>query len=201
MRSLIYLIAVSLDGYIADAAGEWSSFDSSPELLADLFTEYPETCPVQAREALGVTAPPRHFDTVIMGARTHRPALDAGLTSAYPHLRQYVVTHRTDLPNDPTLRTTTDPVGLVRELKSQPGKNLWLCGGGDLAGQLVDEIDEFHLKVNPVLLGSGTPLLAGVNARVGVRETARQRLGERVDLVTLVSERPAGPHAGGSHAP
>ena len=30
--------------------------------------------------------PPRHFDTVVMGANTHRPALQAGLTSAYPHL-------------------------------------------------------------------------------------------------------------------
>ena len=35
-----------------------------------------------------------------MGARTHQPAFDAGLTSAYPHLRQYVVTHH-DLPSEP----------------------------------------------------------------------------------------------------
>ena len=53
-----------------------------------------------------------------------------------------------------------DPVRLVRELKRQPGRDIWLCGGADLAAQLVDEIDEYHLKVNPVLIGAGIPLLA-----------------------------------------
>lgn len=96
-----------------------------------------------------------------MGYNTHRPALDAGMTSAYPHLAQYVLTHRTDLPADPTMTIVhEDPVRLVRELKRQPGRDIWLCGGADLAAQLVDEIDEYHLKVNPVLIGAGIPLLA-----------------------------------------
>ena len=52
-----------------------------------------------------------------------------------------------------------DPTGLVRRLKAEDGLDIWPCGGGDLAGQLVDEIDELHLKVNPVLLGDGVPLV------------------------------------------
>jgi dihydrofolate reductase len=112
------------------------------------------------REALGVTAPPRHFDTVVMGRNTHQPALDAGLTSAYPHLDGYVVTHRRDLPADPSVTFVHEPpVRLVRELKRRHGSDIWLCGGSDLAGQLVDEIDELHLKVYPVLVGEGIPLV------------------------------------------
>lgn len=41
------------------------------------------------------------------------------------------------------------------------GKNVWLAGGGDLAGQFCDRglLDEIILHVAPVLLGSGAPLL------------------------------------------
>jgi dihydrofolate reductase len=160
VRSLTYLAAVSVDGYIADPDGRFDGFPSRPDTLAAIFTEYPETCPVSLRDAFDVTGPARHFDTVVMGANTHLPALEAGLTSAYPHLDQYVVTHRRDLPPDPTVTFVhDDPVGLIRDLKNEPGLGIWLCGGAHLAGQLADEIDAFHLKINPILLGQGIPLV------------------------------------------
>nr|WP_255675336.1 hypothetical protein [Deinococcus sp. 12RED42] len=33
-----------------------------------------------------------------------------------------------------------------------------MCGGGDLATQLIGEIDELLIKLNPVVLGQGVPL-------------------------------------------
>lgn len=162
MRSLIYYIAVSADGFIADPSGDTSAFPQDLATLRALFAEYPETCPSHVRAHFGIDGPSRRFDAVIMGMRTHQPALDAGLTSAYPHLDQYVVTHRRDLPEDPAVTIVhDDPVGLVTALKQQPGRDIWLCGGADLAAQLVAEIDEIHLKVNPILLGSGISLLRG----------------------------------------
>lgn len=159
MRALVYLIAVSMDGYIADPDGGFDGFGTQPETLAALFELYPETCPAHARAALGVTAAARRFDAVVMGYRTHQPALDAGLTSAYPHLKQYVVTHRA-LPDDPTVETISgDAAAAVAELKTHPGRDIWLCGGADLAGQLIGLVDEIQLKVNPVLFGSGIPLV------------------------------------------
>ena len=50
---------------------------------------------------------------------------------------------------------------VVQSLKQQPGKDIWLCGGGELATQLFPAIDELILKVHPILLGSGIPLFAG----------------------------------------
>lgn len=158
MRDLVYYVATSIDGFVAGPQGEVDAFALDPQLLADLFARYPETCPAHLREPLGVTGEARRFDTVVMGARTHQPALDAGLTSAYPHLRQHVVTHR-DLPDDPSVtRVEGDVLAAVAELKAGEGRDIWLCGGGDLAGQLVDLVDELQLKVNPVLLGEGVPL-------------------------------------------
>lgn len=158
MRSLVCYVATSIDGFIAGPDGSFDAFANDPETLAVLFARYPETCPAHVRPHLGITAQPARFDAVVMGANTHRPALDARLTSAYPHLQQYVVTHG-ELPQDPTVtRVDGDPVSFVADLKCQEGRDIWLCGGGDLAGQLIDEIDELQVKVNPVLLGEGIPL-------------------------------------------
>jgi len=162
MRELVYYVATSIDGFIADPAGDFSHFPALPETLERLFARYPETCPGHVRESLGVTEGPRRFDTVLMGRRTFAPALEAGLSEgAYPHLRQVVVTHQA-IPGLSGVEVMTGDVAAhVADLKSEPGHDIWLCGGADLAGQLVDLIDEIQLKVNPVLLGDGVPLLRG----------------------------------------
>lgn len=158
VRKLVYYIATSIDGYIADRTGDTSAFPVVQETLEDLFARYPETCPQHLREPLGATGPARRFDTVILGRSTHEPALQAGLTSAYPHLRQLVATHR-DIPKDPTVEVLTgDLLTQVSRLKREEGGDIWLCGGGDVAGQLLSEIDEIQLKVNPITLGGGLPL-------------------------------------------
>ncbi|MGJ9371456.1 dihydrofolate reductase family protein [Nesterenkonia sp. CF4.4] len=159
MRELVYYIATSIDGFIADPAGDFSSFPLDPETLAVLFDRYPETCPIHAREALGVTGAPRRFDTVLMGRRTHQPAVDAGLVGgAYPHLRQIVAAHWA-LPEAPGLEVINgDLTSKVRALKAEAGRDIWLCGGAELAGQLIGEIDEIQLKINPLVLGAGIPL-------------------------------------------
>jgi dihydrofolate reductase len=63
---------------------------------------------------------------------------------------------------DPAVElVSSDPVAFVRKLKQRPGKDIWLCGGGDLASVLFPAIDAMILKVHPFLLGSGIPLFSG----------------------------------------
>ncbi|OMH35023.1 deaminase [Tersicoccus sp. Bi-70] len=165
MRDLVYYIATSIDGFIADPVGDTSGFPVHPDTVSTLFSRYPETCPIHLREAFGITAEPRRFDTAVMGARTYAPARDAGLAEgAYPHLRQIVVTHDgVSLP--PAVEAVRgDVVTRITDLKAEPGRDVWLCGGGDLAGLLIDVIDEIQVKINPVLLGDGIPLVAGAAA-------------------------------------
>lgn len=85
------------------------------------------------------------------------PALDVGIASPYPHLQQ-VVASRQARDVDPAITLTADPLASVRGLKQENGLDIWLCGGGELAGTLVSEIDRLVLKRNPVVFGIGIPL-------------------------------------------
>ena len=44
---------------------------------------------------------------------------------------------------------------------SYEGRDIWLCGGATLAGQLMSEIDELVVKINPVLAQQGVRLVTG----------------------------------------
>jgi dihydrofolate reductase len=51
-------------------------------------------------------------------------------------------------------------IELVRQLKSENGKNIYCDGGSEIVNQLLSEklIDEFIISVVPVLVGSGIRL-------------------------------------------
>lgn len=171
MRKLTYLIGSTIDGFIAAPDGAFDFFH--PFLTEDyapaLFGEYPETIPTPARAAVGIAeAPNKRFDTVLMGRGTYEPGLAVGLTSPYGHLRQIVLSRTLDPALDPEVEITSeDPLALVRRLKQEEGGlGIWLCGGADLAGQLLPEIDELIVKQYPVVAGEGVPLFrAGFEPR------------------------------------
>jgi dihydrofolate reductase len=161
MRALTYFVAVSVDGFIAgpDRADPTGYWPVSEDYAEHVVAEYPETLTGAARAALGVTAAGNHFDTVISGRRTYEIGLAAGVTNAYPHLRHVVFSRTLGLIPDPAVELIdSDPVEAVRAFKVESGKDIWLVGGGDLAGALYAEIDRIVLKLSPLTLGSGVGL-------------------------------------------
>lgn len=174
MRELTYSVATSLDGLIAAPDGDFSAFPVEGDHMAVLFDEFVDTMPGHVLRALGREAHGERFDTVVMGWNTYTPALDVGIDSPYPHLRQIVASRtRRELPVG--VEHSPDPVATVRELKAEEGAGIWLAGGGALAASLVDEIDRLILKINPLVLGSGirifgeAPYAARDFARVSAR--------------------------------
>ncbi|MBC9717905.1 dihydrofolate reductase [Streptomyces sp. TRM66268-LWL] len=170
MRKLTYFIASTIDGYIAgpdgsDPTGPDGFWPVGQDYVEHLATAFPETLPAPARAALGITDMGTRFDTVLEGRRTYQIGLDAGLTDAYPHLRHLVFSRSLTESPDPAVElVATDPVARVRELKQEEGKDLWLIGGGELAGVLYGEIDELIIKLAPLTVGSGVPLFAHTTA-------------------------------------
>ncbi|MEW2081243.1 dihydrofolate reductase family protein [Streptomyces sp. NPDC005283] len=162
MRKLVYYIACSIDGFIASPEGDGNVYPISEEFTSYTSAEYPETLPSHIRPLLGIEdAENVHFDTVVMGRGTYDSALEIDITSPYAHMRQYVVSRSIKQQLDPAVKIVSgDAVAKVRELKQEDGLGIYLCGGGNLAGQLRDEIDELLVKTYPVVLGSGTPMFS-----------------------------------------
>ncbi|MGW7414765.1 dihydrofolate reductase family protein [Streptomyces sp. NPDC054863] len=164
MRKLTYYIASSLDGFIGHPeTGDGAFFEqlATGEYHRFMFGEFADTLPTFARKHLGLDDKPlTRFDTIVQGRRSNQVAFDQGITSPFAHLRQYVASRTlTDYPDPAVELIRDDLVGKVRELKAEEGGlGIYLCGGGDIAGQLIDEIDELIIKTYPLLVGSGTPM-------------------------------------------
>ncbi|MCX4388719.1 dihydrofolate reductase family protein [Micromonospora peucetia] len=161
MRKLVYYVASTLDGFIAAPDGAYDFFQLHPDVTAHLATNWSQTLPTFAHQQLGIDEPEGRFDAVLMGRATYDPALKVGVTSPYAHLKQYVFSRTLPPAAEPEVEiVSTDPVEFVRELRRQPGRDIWLCGGGQFAGQLLPQVDELIIKLNPYVVGSGIPLAA-----------------------------------------
>jgi dihydrofolate reductase len=183
MRELTYYIACSVDGFIAHKDGTYERFLQEREHLTDLFASFPETFPVHYRDAVGKHPENKCFDVVLMGRKTYEVGLNVGIANPYPHLKQYVCSRSMKESPDPNVELVSeDVVGLVKSLKNQTGKDIWLCGGADLATMLFAEklIDKLILKVYPFLMGSGIPLFREAIAQTDLELTDSKIYGNGV---------------------
>ena len=76
----------------------------------------------------------------------------------------WVFTHRrlAVVPDAPIEFTSADVAAVHAEVLATAGpRNVWIVGGGDLAGQFADAglLDEVIVYIAPVTLGAGAPLL------------------------------------------
>ena len=161
MTKTQYYTATSIDGFIADENNslDWLFESGSKEATSR-----------DSRE---------RFDTffadvgaMAMGATTYEWVLDHdqlldnpdAWRGYYGETPCWVFTHRR-LPPVPgmDIRFVHGDVRAVHDQMASAahGRNVWLVGGGDLAGQFADHglLDEMLLAVAPVVLGSGAPLL------------------------------------------
>jgi len=71
-----------------------------------------------------------------------------------------------------------DAIGpFVSRLREQPGKDIWLMGGGEIIAAFLDAqaIDEFVISVAPVFIGEGIPLIARRHRHVPLELRSAER--------------------------
>ena len=141
MRRVRYVVAMSLDGYIAGPNGEADWIIMDPDIdFGALFDR---------------------FDTFLMGRRTFEGIAGAGVGAQSGV--QTVVFSRTLRQQDyPNLTIVSEnPQRALTDLRAKPGKDIWLFGGGSLFRSLLEarQVDAVEASVIPVLLGEGISLL------------------------------------------
>lgn len=67
----------------------------------------------------------------------------------------------------------------VRKMKNEPGSDMVILGSGTIVSQLAQEglVDEFQIVVNPIVLGQGRSMFAGIRERLPMRHTKTRTFG------------------------
>lgn len=170
MRTITYGGAVSLDGFLTgpDEAMDWLHFSKDVQAITTAFW--------------------KDIDAILMGRKTYefgrrmRGATRAATTSDRPSpkhkkkpsvsggMRTYVFSRTlVSLDDDPGVELVRDDaVDFVGRLKREPGRDICLMGGGELAQALIAAglVDRVGLNIHPVLLGGGTPAFRDPGHRV-----------------------------------
>ncbi len=146
MQKIIYYVASSLDGFIAAKNDDISQFI------------------LQGKGVEKYQSDLKMFNTVIMGRRTYEFGFQFGLKPgqpAYPDMEHYIFSNSLTINNlADSVHIERRSIDRVKEIKESAQTDIYLCGGGQFAGWLLDHglIDQLKLKLNPTILGEGIRL-------------------------------------------
>ncbi len=149
-----YFTATTLDGFIATS-------DDSLDWLFPLGDPADTSYPVFIAEVGALAMGASTYEWLLRNA--DRVAADFG--SPWPYAQPtWVFTHRTLAPVPGAtvhfVRGDVRPVHAAMREAVAGDKNIWIVGGGDLAGQFYDAglLDEIIVQIGSVTLGAGKPL-------------------------------------------
>ena len=167
MRKVILDLAVTLDGFIEGPNGEidWCNMDEADDSDGSDFIDFVAS-----------------IDTIFYGRISYelwgnfQPVEEASqiLKEVYKSIAgktKYVFSTTKKDDTSTTIFINSNVRERVMEIKQQPGKDIWLYGGGKLITTFInlDLVDVYRLAVHPVILGSGKPLFKDLNERVKLK--------------------------------
>lgn len=172
MRKVTLFIAMSLNGYIADYQGkvDWLEGQGDDTENIDSYSEFV-----------------KEVDTVVMGWNTYNQIVTELSPDEwiYNELTTYVITHRECISSERINFIDTDPVELVKRLRAENGKGIWICGGANVIQQLVNKnmIDCYYITVIPTILGTGIRLFKDIKKEIKLKLLKTQCYDGMTDLI------------------
>jgi dihydrofolate reductase len=174
MSRLIVFNSVTLDGYFADVNGDMS-WARKQDAEWTAFTE--ESSKGEAQMLFGrVTYEMMASFWPTKAAIANLPVVAAGMNNA-PKVVFSRTLHAASWNN--TRLVKDDLAAEVRKMKKAPGPDIMIFGSGTIVSQLTREglIDEYQLVVNPIVLGKGKSMFAGVEEKVPLKQTTTRTFG------------------------
>jgi dihydrofolate reductase len=147
-RKIIVYIATSADGYIARPDGDVGWLDRPRPKGNYGYGNFFKT-----------------IDTILWGRKTYAKGIEMGMkASGFGRgIKNYVFSRRPQPSSLPAFEFVNEPIkSFAERLRAQPGKDIWMMGGGEIIAAFLDEgeIDQFSIHVIPVMIGQGIPLVA-----------------------------------------
>ena len=177
MRSLIYSLGVSLDGFIAGPRGEidWMAPDEELHRFHN----------AQTREIGAHLCGRRLYEAMLpwesAGDDPSAPEVTRAFASVWKSIPKIVFSTTLQAVEGNARLARGGVADEVDALKRQPG-TLLAVGGAGLASTCIalDLIDEYRLFVRPIVLGAGTPYFPPLTARIGLELVETRTFGSRV---------------------
>jgi dihydrofolate reductase len=154
MRKLKLQMSITVDGFVADANGKNDFLTGVDDKVMEIDSHLVDTS-----------------DTILMGRKmadefvTYWEAIAAKPGDPWHDFAQKMVrtqkivfSHSVKNVKGQNIRVENGPlVETVNALKNQPGKDLLVYGGVTFVKSLIENklIDEYHLLINPVAIGTG----------------------------------------------
>ncbi|MGH7194143.1 MAG: dihydrofolate reductase family protein, partial [Candidatus Saccharimonadales bacterium] len=157
MRKVFLFMMTTIDGYFEGENHDlsWHNVDAEFNTFAN----------AQLDEA----------DTLIFGRRTYELMADfwptpkaikaaPGTAARMNSLKKIVFSHQSFMPAWESTAAYTD-IQKLNDIKQKSGKSIAVLGSSDLCVSLLKAslLDEIRVMINPIAIGKGTPLLAGID--------------------------------------
>ena len=155
-RKIIFNLAMSLDGYIADKNGgfDWIVGDKDKDNDTKKQFSFPDFID--------------SLDILVMGKRAYQDA-PPGTFEMFKSKKIYVASsEKLETKDDNVEFIEGDIVTQILKLKKEKGKDIWLFGGAGSIDPFIkaDVIDEYIVGIIPIILGGGIPLFLKDNPRL-----------------------------------
>jgi dihydrofolate reductase len=177
MRTVIYSMGVSLDGFIADRDGQldWGVPDDE---LMDFHI-------AQTRDIGAHASGRRLYEDMLVwetAEQTRWSPRELEFARAWNAIPKVVFSSTLTGAQGNARLATEDVAHEIARLKAEPGPGVLSVGGAGFASALaeLDLIDEYRLFVSPVLLGGGTPFFPPLQKRIALDLLETRTFGSRV---------------------
>ncbi|MEM6634031.1 MAG: dihydrofolate reductase family protein [Bacteroidota bacterium] len=179
MQRIIYYVASSLDGYIAGKNGDISLFIQQGKGVEKYQSDLAK------------------YETVIMGRKTYEFGFQYGLKPgqpAYPHMNHHIFSDSLEIETlSDKVQIEKRRVGRIHEIRENAKTDIYLCGGGEFAGWLLDNglIHQLKLKLNPIILGEGTKLFGNSSTQARWELVEQESFEDGLQILTYDGKDPA----------